>query len=727
MSATHGSIVLKQAVFVNDVLSTILALYEGSTGVSGPVEVILLAHSAGGMVSRTALLLSNHPHHSVSSIIMLGSPNARPTYTPDVTLDVLYKRVNLAWRRSMYHTTTACQAAILQSRGMKHGDVPSFLEKRAGVSDAFSLVQGNDSEFNAVHAAWDCSVNVPRTRVVSISGGEIDMEVPTPITSLAALAPRPQNISAEMPVPRTLSSFFRPEGGYVRWLFRTIFFLPRYVVGLADSLFQRVMGPNVNTKISVGNESNSSLSSENSTIAESNSTCLQTFKRMEEIPQDHWDLHIMPYTEPQHVSVRTSMLAGVGFPVDHKALLWCHQVVQTTTRIMTRLSKIPTDETISGATLNSKIVKLKSSYVLPSWPTGGDVDEKSSVVSSTCRKGDSDVPIAAVQEELLRNASKHFFSHVALDDERAFLYKSLNYNHEDVWSKIVGSLSVLSLALITSHIPTVVTCYVIISLLVIATFVLYFASVRNKWSVTTMTHLYSERSLAAELSWLLPEHHLCLGSFVDLNVAILPSSLCTHFIGDDGKGAKGLSTPALILVVGASSAYIARSASNPIDFIRYNGLYAQWIVSYGVALALQCSVVIAVHTVRHAFSRALSLISTILRSTIWCKPVRNFVRPPMRPIKRKCQQIFQYLPAVEWILLVMVLSAMVVGLFLFNGHNSGPEQYAPYLGRLVLATAIMFLFGYALFVLVLATAIIWPRPGSSRMLTPMIALSLPGS
>lgn len=54
MSATHGSVALKQAVFVNDALAAILALYERQDRPGGgDVEVILLAHSAGGLVART--------------------------------------------------------------------------------------------------------------------------------------------------------------------------------------------------------------------------------------------------------------------------------------------------------------------------------------------------------------------------------------------------------------------------------------------------------------------------------------------------------------------------------------------------------------------------------------------------------------------------------------------------------------------------------------------------
>jgi alpha-beta hydrolase superfamily lysophospholipase len=39
------------------------------------LKIIVLAHSLGGMVARTAAVLSNHPKCVVSDIVMLGSPN----------------------------------------------------------------------------------------------------------------------------------------------------------------------------------------------------------------------------------------------------------------------------------------------------------------------------------------------------------------------------------------------------------------------------------------------------------------------------------------------------------------------------------------------------------------------------------------------------------------------------------------------------------------------------
>jgi hypothetical protein len=85
-SAIHGSTSLLQAVFVNEAISTIKELYKTNNNATAGYEfpgIMLVAHSAGGMVARTSLVLDTHPSDCpVNSIIMLGSPNQRPAYSP---------------------------------------------------------------------------------------------------------------------------------------------------------------------------------------------------------------------------------------------------------------------------------------------------------------------------------------------------------------------------------------------------------------------------------------------------------------------------------------------------------------------------------------------------------------------------------------------------------------------------------------------------------------------
>jgi triacylglycerol esterase/lipase EstA (alpha/beta hydrolase family) len=53
-----------------------MSTYYISTGLSP--KIIVVGHSVGGMIARTAMLLDNHPKGCpVSDIVMLSTPNLR--------------------------------------------------------------------------------------------------------------------------------------------------------------------------------------------------------------------------------------------------------------------------------------------------------------------------------------------------------------------------------------------------------------------------------------------------------------------------------------------------------------------------------------------------------------------------------------------------------------------------------------------------------------------------
>mmetsp|Transcript_23374 Transcript_23374/g.22517 ORF Transcript_23374/g.22517 Transcript_23374/m.22517 type:complete len:257 (-) Transcript_23374:790-1560(-) len=125
-SAFHGSDVLIQAVYVNDALRQIQTLYEinmkQAKNKKELPRIQIVAHSLGGMVARASILLSNHPlplgldalkegDCEVSDIIMMSSPNHKPPFSPDASVDVLYTAVNRAWAASLYNTSSQCLAS----------------------------------------------------------------------------------------------------------------------------------------------------------------------------------------------------------------------------------------------------------------------------------------------------------------------------------------------------------------------------------------------------------------------------------------------------------------------------------------------------------------------------------------------------------------------------------------------------------------------------------------
>ena len=107
-SAYHASSIISQAVYVNEAIKYIRVLYKSKY--RDPPRLIVAAHSLGGMVARTALTLQSHPKDCpVNAIVMFGSPNREPAYSPDASMEVLYSVINTAWKKSYFPYSDDCK------------------------------------------------------------------------------------------------------------------------------------------------------------------------------------------------------------------------------------------------------------------------------------------------------------------------------------------------------------------------------------------------------------------------------------------------------------------------------------------------------------------------------------------------------------------------------------------------------------------------------------------
>lgn len=88
-SALHGDTLVEQAVFVNEVIVYLQSIYP-----DGPVKVPILAHSMGGIVSRLAMALPEHPPRSVDTLVTLSTPHAYPALAFDDGIARVYRTIN---------------------------------------------------------------------------------------------------------------------------------------------------------------------------------------------------------------------------------------------------------------------------------------------------------------------------------------------------------------------------------------------------------------------------------------------------------------------------------------------------------------------------------------------------------------------------------------------------------------------------------------------------------
>lgn len=158
----------------------------------------------------------------------------------------------------------------------------------------------------------------------------------------------------------------------------------------------------------------------------------------------------MSMLQPKHYSFRTIQLANVEFPIDHAAILWCHQLLQVVTKGM---------------------------KVLSSSPAKSDVDINK-VIPILSNKGD--------QYSNLTNEAylKTEWTRASLLEEH-YILQNLSNN----------SFLLLAFQFVTHHGVKVITCYVVTSLLEI-----------GRLTIDQLRNNVVDRN---EWEMLLPSVHLC--------------------------------------------------------------------------------------------------------------------------------------------------------------------------------------------------------------------------
>ncbi len=106
ITAWHGQTLLDQAEYLNEAVAYILSLYHDSrkstmdSDLPDPSSVIILAHSMGGIVARTMLIMPNYQSNSINTIITMSAPHAMPPVSFDQQIVKTYDDINNYWRKS---------------------------------------------------------------------------------------------------------------------------------------------------------------------------------------------------------------------------------------------------------------------------------------------------------------------------------------------------------------------------------------------------------------------------------------------------------------------------------------------------------------------------------------------------------------------------------------------------------------------------------------------------
>lgn len=153
LAGLHGGTLLEQADYVNEVIRFLLKEYYPSraTGMSSsfttmPTAVILIGHSMGGFVARTALTRPNYVNGTIHTILTLATPHQAPAAPLDYELTRAYQQVNAFWYHSFYgggghHEQSAYNPlGHISLLSISGGDLDKMVPARLSVVD--SIVPG---------------------------------------------------------------------------------------------------------------------------------------------------------------------------------------------------------------------------------------------------------------------------------------------------------------------------------------------------------------------------------------------------------------------------------------------------------------------------------------------------------------------------------------------------------------------------------------------------------
>jgi hypothetical protein len=300
----------------------------------------------------------------------------------------------------------------------------------------------------------------------------------------------------------------------------------------------------------------------------------------ESVTLDEWKRHMTSFIEPQHISIRTSDLLDVGYPIDHDAMLWCKELVRTMTAAMRKLTKYPYDEA-SQSFKNFNIYKLFK-------------------FNNNKKIPGIENMIAPVRDYLNRKESYTMWKQADVKD------------HKHIKSIVAGGdIAVLAIIFVSSHLTKVAFCYMMISCLSI-TIPLVRSITGNPITGLSLNDLNTLNPwVHFHLDVLYPLIHKTLVTSLPLPIYELVTKLFPL--------PRIYAVSSIIVLLKVAYDYWMNSDYS----FRYYGNILEWIMAYGLAITIKLIILIIIYGVRSIFNVFKSVIVAILKRTIWTKSIRK--------------------------------------------------------------------------------------------------------
>lgn len=502
-----------------------------------------------------------------------------------------------------------------------------------------------------------------------ISSGEIDYHVPTDLTLMQDFTPRPRNRTLH----KTSTSGGSPSLSLVttvkNYLQSIVLFPLRFIlsspstesapnatitsndVPLNETSTEIIEQENINTL-----NSTDSLQCTNSSLSDSSAANdTNVFNQTEHGPfpfvtEDNWNLHMMPFIEPQFLNIRTFQLKGIGAPVDHLAILWCYQFVSTVLDGMRQLSVRDDSHPNDGFNILLNAFPLKPEYQI-------DYNE------SAMLNGRNVLPL----ERFL-----------ARDDLSKKWYQAGLHELETFQTMLDGGrFSTVALYFVTHKGVYVLSWYLAIAILLL--------------TVPLMRSLCKHP--ISEISFLDPlSNYNMLQPWVHLNLDILfgfiPAFLQTWLPREFSRMAVAVLISAPAIAISYCLFALCFQQWNPLS-LSARLVFAY--LAYSSALVLRGFFVSALYSIHLIAATVVGILRTVLRYTIYCRPVRRFIRSSVKFVKVVIERKTGIKEGQAVVGAVVTLTISLVATLWVSGMDriNGPTMHLGYVAYSISVIAIV--------------------------------------
>ena len=404
--------------------------------------------------------------------------------------------------------------------------------------------------------------------------------------------------------------------------------------------------PETPADVTAGNSSNSSV----------DAVAVEEAAEVASTPEPAVTSLPMPPTV-QFLSLRASQLRGVGFPIDHAAVVWCFDLLQAVTTGLRKLSK-PHDPTLAPT----------------DWAQVFPLSEQAALNSSAT------APLGSYEHHLQqRRHAQHAWT-VAAHSESVYVTSKLP------WPGVMG----LAFEFVSSHLLKIVACNLIVSSLILTAPIL-----------RTLTGNSAGGHFAGATSWdaLLPWNHFN----ADLMHAAMFSAIKTSVPPTMWRQIFTACYQLALFVVVVKSAYDYFFGT--FELTSY-AVYLHWVVAYFSALAIRAALLAFVQMMNSTSVVLRGAGRTVLRYTVWCKPIRKTVRGALKSVHELCVQRLPFYDVMQRSVGLAVVLALWLSVWVLAQQHQ--QATGRELDRVTFGLSVLTLVSNVLLWWCVLAALLWP-------------------